>query len=179
MIERFVDLPGVKQAPPSLLAKLREIDHRAELVYVETTQAGDVWWLGTVRNNEERRKIGVRILANESKRGASANRRNVLLGKLLTQGFARIEAYTAEGDPESGIVRDSEGYECSIVEDFDQRDMAWRADQGEAQFQINLDRSMGGPEDREGVRVMRDKLATDGRDEFRRTKRQRRVFSHS
>lgn len=160
-----------RETPPALLAQLREIDPTAELVYVGDQQ----WWLGAVRTNEERRKAGEHILAFERRR-TQPNPRNIMLGQLLLQGFARIQMYRCAGDPSVDRVVDAEGYPCSIVEDFRARDAAWRRDQGREAFRARLQHSTGEKRREESRAAFRDYLLNDGRAKYRREVRDRVQF---
>lgn len=160
-----------RATPLLLLAQLREIDATAELVYV----GHGTWWLGAVRTNDERRKSGEFILAFESKR-TNPNPRNVMLGQLLLEGFARIQAYDCAGDPSVDKVVDADGYVCSIVEDFRARDRAWHEDQGRAVFKERLAESAGEPKKKAADLMLRDYLRNDGREKYRREIRDRVMF---
>lgn len=164
--------PDGKEPPPALLAELRAIDDTAELVYV----GEGTWWLGAVRPTEIRRQAGTRILALEERR-AKPNPRNVMLGKLLLQGFARIQAYHTTGDP-AGPVTDCEGHPCTIVNDFRERDALWRRDRGEQAFRERMARSDGTEKRTQGDARLRDFLLNDGREHYRREVRDRVVFGH-
>lgn len=158
------------ETPLGLLAELRTIDPTIELVYV-----GDRWWwLGAVRENSERRKAGEFILSMEQKRD-KPNPKNVMLGRLLVQGFARIQAYQVFGDV-AGPVFDAEGHETTILEDLRERDFHYRKDQGEAVFEERMDQSEKGPERRELEAKRRTWLTNDIRAEFRRVTRNRTTF---
>lgn len=166
---RFSNVEG-RTTPPALLLQLREIDPTAELVYVGEKQ----WWLGAVRSNDERRKAGEHVLAFESRR-TNPNPRNVMLGKLLLQGFARIQAYHCAGDP-ALTVTDADGDICSIVEDFRARDKAWRVDQGKASFKERMAHSSGELKKKAADAEFRDYLRNDGRSKYRREMRDRVMF---
>lgn len=173
MLTRLVhhDNPESRATPLLLLAALRDIDATTELVYV-----GDgTWWLGTVRPNAERRRSGELILQQEAQR-ALPNPRNVMLGHLALQGFARVQAYTCAGDPSCDHVTDAEGYMCTIVEDFRERDAHWRQDQGRSVFQHRLTASTTDPQQHHAAAQFRDYLRTDGRAHYRREVRGRVQF---
>jgi hypothetical protein len=174
-MRRLVEHERLQDTPMGLLARLREIDPEVEFLHA----MDDLWWLGAVKTDGPgrviRRAKGERILAAEAKR-TQPNPRNVLLGKLLVQGFVLIARYTCKGDPEVGPVYDPEGYECNVVQDFAERDAAWRRDQGEAAAQ----RRLGAADAHRAAQnaTMLDMLHTDGRDAFDRSLRQRVTFGY-
>lgn len=174
-VRRLVQITAVegREPPPDLLARLREIDSTAELVY-----AGEgVWWLGAILLTPERVRDGALILYNEGLRGADANPRNVLLGKLAQQGFALVESYTElAGDP-AGAVADSNGNVTGIVIDFSERDFAMRHDP-EGAFRRRLDASALDADRAESTARMTDWLRTDGRAHYQREIRNRMVFGY-
>lgn len=177
-----LNFPADYDAPGDLLARLREIDPTVELLYAgHDPHSGEhVWWLGSVKSHGEahdaRRGVGIRMLANEERR-THPNPFNVKLAKLSLQGFAMIERYTTKkGPPDGDDVKDGQGFSCSIVEDFAERDWNYRRDQGESAIEHKM--GAQGRARAESNRVLRDKLHTDGRDEFARTLRQRRVFGY-
>lgn len=163
--------PEARETPLLLLAQLREIDPNVELVYA----GGGTWWLGCVRPNEMRRLTGEFILAKEMQRDVP-NPRNVMLGHLALEGFARIQAYTCDGDPSCDLVTDAEGYVCNIVEDFRERDAHWRHDQGKQVFAERMAASTNDAQRREHEALMREYLRTDGRAHYRREIRGRVQF---
>lgn len=179
-MQRLVTFDNAESRPTplTLLAMLREIDRTAELVYVGERQ----WWLGAVSANEERAKKGRLILDQmyaldrvHHERPTIA--RNIMLGKLLQQGFARIEAYHDHGDP-AGRVTVGEGtedaYDTTIVEDFRQRDFHWRKDQGASMMDPLLHELATGEQKRaESERRVHDYMVNDGRDHYHRIIRNR------
>jgi hypothetical protein len=171
-LPRLVQHDRLGDTPMGLLARLRAIDPAVELVHA----LDDLWWLGAVTTEGPgfaiRREQGERMLAIESRR-AQPNPRNVLLARLQRQGFALIAAYRCAGDPEVGPVRDPEGYECSIVQDFAERDHAWRKDQGETAVRRRF--GVADARNADHTHTLLDKLYTDGRDAFLRSQRGRVV----
>lgn len=164
-LARLVRFSAARDTPEPLLRALREIDPAVELVCVGENR----WWLGSVSDNEYRRDIGRFIKKVEQGRD-HPNPWNLILADLTLQGFAKIEEYQPiAGDP-AGPCKDSQGHTCTIVEDFRERDFAWRKDQGKAAF---WDKFVGQEERAraEQVRIMRDKMLTDGRAEWRRVRR--------
>jgi hypothetical protein len=163
--------PGAVDTPLLLLAELREIDPTVELMY-----AGDGrWWLGAVSDNHERRRRAeimiAQITALEKQRQAA---RTLMLAHLNLQGFALIETYHGRDPRGTMLVNPGpDEYRCTIVEDFRERDAAWRKDQGKAKFTERLLASMKEPERLEGEARMKEYLATDGRDHYRREMRNR------
>lgn len=162
--------------PAALIEALRRIDPNVELFYV----GEDMWWLGAVSRNSVRAERGQRILEFESQR-AVPNPRNVFLGLLAQEGFARIEAY--HGTDPSGTVVVNPGadneYRTTILEDFRERDFNWRKDQGKAKVQERMEESLGEPERREAAALTEQYLATDGRAHFRREMKNRKVFGYA
>lgn len=176
MVQRLVQHqnPEAVETPLLLLAALREIDDTVELVYFGESR----WRLGAVRRTDERQRRGQLILAQqESLDEVKRNPRNIWLGQLLLQGFAQIEEYIGR-DP-AGVVLVNPGpqeYRCTILEDFRERDAAWRRDQGETVFQERL--TAASSEERQRVADLNFKqyLATDGREHYRREMRNRVSF---
>ena len=176
MVRRLVhyEHPGAIDTPLLLLSELRHIDPLAELVHA----GEDRWWLGVVSDNSERRQRAETMMRQldvvSREIGHPINPRTVMLCKLNLQGFALIETY--RGNDPAGTVRVEDGehsYECSMVEDFRERDAAWRRDQGSENVKAALLRTLREPERREREAKMREYLATDGRDQYRRHMRGR------
>lgn len=171
------DNPEARATPLILLATLRDIDPTVELCY-----AGNrIWWLGSVRPNEVRARKGQFILDQMNQLDRHLHERpsiarNIMLAKLAIQGFALIEAYFDHGDP-SGRVTVAEGtptaYDCNMVEDFRERDFAWRRDQGEEAAQRKIDIALGKEIEAEAQEQFNQYLAADGRDHYRREVRNR------
>lgn len=162
-----------RYAPPLLLAALKSIDARAELFHA----GGGHWWLGVVAPNVHREQQGRVILKFEDERGATANPRNILLGKLLVEGFARINGYEAPADPSETVLA-YDGYYCSILEDFRERDFWWNKDGGKEIVTGKLDESANGPAKREAEATMLEYTITDGRAHYRREVKNRVQFGH-
>jgi hypothetical protein len=162
-------------APPVLVASLRSIDERAELIHVGQGH----WWLGVVAPNDNRTEQGKVILKFENERD-HPNPRNVMLGRLLMKGFARINGYTTgEGfGAVDGNVKAYDGYVCSILEDFRERDYWWNKDGGKAKVAERIDASAGGPQRREAEALMADYTINDGRSHYRREIENRVQFGH-
>ncbi|MGH3428482.1 MAG: hypothetical protein ACRDQZ_13095 [Mycobacteriales bacterium] len=203
-VERLVHVESIEgQEPPLLLlADLREIDPRIELVYfgeyVDLRNETPVpdgcdmamraenpapprrsgrWRSGSVRPNQERAKRGEAILQFEERRD-HPNMRNVLLARLLLQGFSQIEEYV--GPDVAGVMLVNPGpdeYETTIVNDLRERDANWRRDQGKEVFEERL--VAGSAEERTRVNdiKIRDYLANDGRAHYRRVMRGRTVLA--
>ena len=173
---RLVTRPAEGRQPPAtLVAALQAIDPSVTLFYV-----GDgVWWLGSVQPNEYRQRDGEMILAHEATRSIP-NPRNVFLGKLAVEGFARIEAYV--GPDPSGLMVVNPGadneYTCTILEDFRQRDHNWRVDRkaGEQVAKERMEESLGEPERREAEAKAIQYARTDARAHYRREMRDRKSF---
>jgi hypothetical protein len=149
------DNPEGRETPLLLLADLRAIDQTIELVYFGARD----WRLGSVRPNDRRTKGGAHILKMEEARDAvHRNPKNIMLGKLLLQGFSQIAQYHDQGDP-SGVVLDEDGQETTILADFSARQAAWLQDGGES-VAYEMDQY----------------LAQDGREHYRRIVRGRSMF---
>lgn len=160
-----------REAPPTLLAELREIDPTVELIHF----GGGDWRLGSIRKTDTRSSAGEEILAMEAARSPS-NPKNVLLGKLLKEGFAQIAQYKCKGDPSFSPCYDGDGWECSIVEDLRERDFNWRRDGGAAKFAERLAHTNGSARDAAQAGVMHEYIINDGRDHYRREMRNRVTF---
>ena len=163
--------PESRETPFLLLGELRDIDPTIELVY-----AGDGrWWLGSVSDNAERRERAERMMAQiERLQKHQQAKRTVLLCKLNMQGFALIETY--HGSDPTGTVLVNPGkdqYYTTILEDFRWRDAEWRRDQGSAHVKQRLLDTLGEAERREADAKIKEYLANDGRDHYRRIMRGR------
>lgn len=163
--------PGAIDTPLFLLAELRSIDETVELVHAGEQR----WWLGAVSDNTERRLRAEMMMQQlEMLEVVQRAARTMMLCKLNLQGFALIETYIGR-DP-AGTVQVGNGetsYECSMVEDFRERDAAWRRDQGSTKVKERLLASMKEPERLEAEAKMKEYLYTDGRDQYRREFRNR------
>lgn len=172
--------PEARETPILLLASLREIDPTVELLY-----AGDrIWWLGSVSANEARAERGRVMLAqlnalDEHLKDRPSIARSIMLGKVVLQGFALIEAYRDHGDP-SGVVTvawDTPiAYDCSMIEDFRDRDDHWRRDQGRTVMADKMSVALGDEKQARAEATIKHYLATDGRDHYRREMRHRVSF---
>jgi hypothetical protein len=164
-----------QQCPPELLARLREIDPTVELVHF----GGGDWRLGAVDPSDVRTRDGELMLKTmqdqKDHRAIEPDPKNVILARLVIQGFAQIEKYTATMGI-SHTVTDSEGTPCTVLEDFRARDMAWRKDQGESVFQRRLIATTGEADRAEHDAEMREFIRTDGRSHYRREIRNRVQF---
>lgn len=183
-IERLVryEHPDALDTPTLLLAELRTIDPTVELVYAGEGR----WWLGAVSDNHERRRRAEIMMAQlehaerhilsgeERAADRKLSPRTVMLCKLNLQGFALIETYHGRDPHGTMLVNPGpDQYYCSMVEDFRERDACWRRDQGKAKFTERLLASMEEPERLEAEAQMKEYLATDGRDQYRREFRNR------
>lgn len=167
-----------QECPPELLSRLREIDETAELIHF----GGGDWRLGAVNLTDVRTKDGGLMLKTmqdqKDHRAIEPDPRNVLLARLVMQGFAQIERYTATMGI-SNTVTDSEGTPCTVLEDFRARDHAWRKDQGESVFQKRLIATTGEADRAAHDEEMREFIRTDGRSHYRREIRNRVQFGAS
>lgn len=163
--------PESKETPLLLLGALRDIDPTVELVYAGERR----WWLGAVSDNSERRERAERMMAQiERLERWQQAARTVMLCKLNLQGFALIEAYI--GDDPSGTVTVNPGkeeYQTTILEDFRWRDAEWRKDQGSSHVKSRIVHMMGDEARRESDAKIKEYLANDGRDQYRRIMRGR------
>lgn len=168
------DAPESKSTPLLLLGALREIDPLVELVYAGERR----WWLGAVSDNIERRKRAEHMMSQiERMERQHQAARTMMLCRLNLQGFALIETYHAD-DP-SGAVLVNPGpdeYTTTILEDFRERDAHWRKDQGSAKVKERLLDTLGEPARIEAEAQMKEFLANDGRDQYRRIMRGRFQF---
>lgn len=158
--------PEGKETPFLLLGELRSIDPQVELVYAGERR----WWLGAVSDNAERRERAERMMAQiERLQKWQQAARTVMLCKLNLQGFALIETY--HGDDPSGTVLVNPGpdeYHTTILDDFCWRDAEWRRDQGSSHVKQRLLDTLGEAERKESDAKIKEYLANDGRDHYRR-----------
>lgn len=172
-MKHLVDFAPVRETPPELLRQLRAVDPNIDLLAVTEK----TWWLGSVNPNIYRYEAGEKILANESRR-MKPNPMNVILGRLSLQGFARIQAYHCAGDPSVEPCIDGDGnFVPSLLEDFKERHFNWLKDQGAAVFAERSRITSGEEKAHELEALLRDKLMTDGRAEFRRVSTGRIITS--
>lgn len=175
------DNPEARPTPLLLLADLREIDRTIELVYV-----GDrIWWMGSVRANAERQKKGELILSQMMALDAVHHqrptiKRNLMLGRLLIQGFARIEAFTDHGDP-AGVVTVAadtpHAWQTTMKQYLVEADHHWKHD-GEAVVEQRLRETSSEARKAENQAEMNQYLATDGRAHYKREVKNRVQFGH-
>jgi hypothetical protein len=168
MARRHLTTPGMEGqvCPAPLLDRLQEIDPSVDMIYV----GEGVWWLGAMRPNDQRREAGQLILGNEERR-AVPNSRNVILGRCLLEGFARIEAYRCPFGPDGTPVYDSnENLVPSIVEDLRERTWRLHADKEERE-RVFLERAAHTDKSHERAEsraLMHDYMLNDGRDHYNR-----------
>ena len=171
-----VENAEARPTPVLLLSALRDIDPLVDLVYAGERR----WWLGAVRENSERRRKGENILEQMAKLDNHRLEephiaRYVMLGKLATQGFALIETYF--GNDPSGVVTVAEGtphaYQCSMIEDFRERQIAFERDGGEENAIKKIKLALGDEQQDAAEAEIRAYLASDGRDHYRREVRNR------
>jgi hypothetical protein len=114
-----------RTAPSELLARLREIDSAAELLYVGEGR----WLLGVVQPSGAAELEGCRRITRELERPlAQQSPRRYMAGHLMREGFLIVAEYEA---------RDPGG---AIVEDFRKADWTYRHRRDEA-FAEKLDAS--------------------------------------
>lgn len=144
-----------RSAPPDILARLREIDSRAELLY-----AGDgVWILGVINPNDRVAKGAFRALERELRKPILKQqpRRIAVLRHVAENGFRLINDY----------VVDEKGDWAKVVEDFRERDFNWR-NRAEAAFAENLERAdIHGESYHQRVAMMHDYAQSEGRSIWR------------
>ena len=164
-----------QQCPPELLAQLREIDPTVELIHF----GGGDWRLGAVNPTDVRTRDGELMLKTfqeqKDRRAIEPDPKNVLLARLVIQGFAQIEKYTATMGISNTVV-DSEGTPCTVLEDFRARDFAWRKDQGKSVFERRLAVTNGDVKRAEHDAQLKEFIRTDGRSHYRREIRNRVQF---
>jgi hypothetical protein len=181
-MNRLLPDPAVegREAPASLLARLREVDPTAELYHL----GGGRWAVGRVGgHNRHREQQALRIITAERKR-AVPNMRNVVLAGLSAAGFRLIfPAHEVEGGGGiegrvyiDGAPGEPQSYEGSVLEELTERLRAYEEDRGSANVYRNLGISMKDPERLEGARRMADYTATDVLQHYRREVRGRRMF---
>lgn len=95
-----MDLPTVREPPEDVLRRLREVNPRAELVYVGEGE----WWLGEVKKNSPRRLGGLRTLERLYKQGPY-NPKAALQARLKMQGFGFVGSYVVYGEAWGQIIR--------------------------------------------------------------------------
>lgn len=163
--------PEGRETPLLLLASLRELDPEIELVYF----GGHDWRLGAVRPTDIRYAAGQRILARQAKLGVRANPKSVMLGHLLTQGFAQIAMYRDYGDPAGEVLDVDLGERCTILANFSRRHFN-AINRREETFAAALAESGGKSRKDQAHREFMDKLHTDVRSHFAREVRGRTTF---
>lgn len=112
-MERLIDIPGqVREPSPDLLRRLREIEPRAEVLYVGAGR----WWLGRVKTESARchagRQMAARIREGDGHPlkedwspvgGRWAALRQALL---MSQGFGLVSEVQVDGEPDARIVEE-------------------------------------------------------------------------
>lgn len=168
------DNPEAVITPLLLLAELRSIDSTTELAYAGEGR----WWLGCVMQNDERQRRS-ETLAQQIEYHGITNPRTIMLNKLGLQGFGLVEAYYGN-DPAGNVIVNPgpSEYMTTILNDFAWRDAEWRRDQGSAHVKSRLLTSLGEPARIEAEAQMKEYLANDGRAQYRRHMRGRKVFGY-
>ncbi len=158
--------PEGRLTPLLLLASLRELDPSVELVYFGARD----WRLGAVRPTAKRFAAGAMILDNEERRAPRERSiKNILLARLLKQGFAQIAKYVEpEGGDISGNVLTENGEHVSVAAHFERLCFFDRQDRGESIVTAAL--LADSPEGRsvEQKKTFDDYMATDGRAHYAR-----------
>lgn len=125
---RLVDFPEEFEAPPDLvLVRLREIDHRAELVGV----GPGMWWAGIVKPFAERVEMGKSQLAYMLKKGRDKKSprwwpkiRNAMLS---SQGFGVVCKHRFKvGEVEWDLLVEDFRYRCWWYLQYEEGDEALR-----------------------------------------------------
>jgi hypothetical protein len=177
--------PEGRETPMLLLADLRQIDATMEIVY-----AGErVWWVGRVTRNDVREERGRLMLGqlealDDYLKDRPSVARSILYGKLLIQGFARIEMYTDCGDPSWTVQVEwfnghrSEWYHTTILDDIRERCQAFERDGGEAAFQRRLRETDGTATKEASDANIKEYLVNDGLAHYRREVRNRVTFGY-
>jgi len=107
---RLIDIPGqVREPSADLLRRLRDIDPRAEVLYVGEGR----WWVGRVKPAPERRARGRRMILrarDEDWFGVEPHEYWVTLrqGLLMAQGFGLVVDMTIQGEPDARLVQEFE-----------------------------------------------------------------------
>src|SRR5574341_1372003 len=110
--ERLIDVPAVREPSAELLHRLRQIDSRAEVIYVGQGR----WWVGRVKADSARRPVGQQMLAAimagdgfPDEPGTETDRWPELRqAMLMAQGFGLVCDVTVYGDPDARLVREFE-----------------------------------------------------------------------
>lgn len=166
--------PEGRLTPLLLLAELRTIDPVAELVYF----GGNDWRLGAVRPTAQRERSGRNILAQQARLSdAHKSAKNIMLGHLLTQGFAQIAKYQDFGDVSATVLDVDLNERCTILENFRRRDWFARHEREET-FTAALAASSGVEEREASQHRTMDRLHNDIRAHFRREIKGRTQFGH-
>lgn len=97
---RLIQMPSERETPPTVLAELRTIHPRAELLYAGNGE----WWVGIVTPNRFRYRTGARLL-DRAKGQTDPDPNTVRVGQLMVQGFGLVARYTV-GDPGRDQVED-------------------------------------------------------------------------
>lgn len=173
---RLTTVPVERETPADLVARLREIDPTTELL----SAGDDQWWLGSVTADPSytavRRQTGERLLRIEGAR-VNANPRNVLLARLLTEGWVRIALYRCAGDPSQEPVRDEDGDEVNLVADFAARDWLYRHGVAASIVAAKLRHNTGEAGIEAAHARIDDDVLSDARAEYRNAVRGRRFFT--
>lgn len=111
-MDRLIDVSAVREPSPELLHRLRQIDPRAEVVYVGQGR----WWVGRVKPDSARVPTGRRMLAAiragdgfPDDPGTPSDRWPELRQALLmAQGFGLVCDVTVYGEPDALLVREFE-----------------------------------------------------------------------
>lgn len=137
--------PLGREAPPAILARLREVCPTTHLVYVGDGR----WWLGRVWPSDDprhaaKRREGVAMLDNmlalDPLRvgGASGrNRTRVLNALLRLHGFEWEREFTLRGEPDGALV---EWWRAQHFLETTQRDATWQAAWREATGEARAER---------------------------------------
>ena len=101
--ERLIDIPETREPSLDLLRRLRELDSRAEVVYV----GNGMWYVGRVKPDAPRRIIARREILNiKESDGFPDEERWLKLRQALLkeQGFGVVVMETIRGEPDDILV---------------------------------------------------------------------------
>jgi hypothetical protein len=146
-----IPVEGSRTAPAALIAQLREIDPRAELIDYGQGR----WYLGVYNPNRARVEAAQRRLAFLT-RFPQAPADDVVYDRLAAAGFRPIECFRIQGEPGAEIVRW-----------FRRADWVWRH-QADEHFAERMRHSTGDHFEEKRTKKIHDFLDAVGPDADRR-----------